>query len=202
MKDFLEDIENEKTTWLDKISLWWRFEGQFILTDIKIGVRKVIYWLPIIWKDRDYSHTCIYDVLKHKLKSQSKYIGDRDRHTRAKYDSQRIQLCVNLIEKLQDDYYNHEYMDYAKYRYWFEECKDKPGYSTWESETIWEKYDEFFEKHPSAYRRVMNGEGFTSLEGREDDKKVIAISIGHLNHDRARKLLFEIMSRNIEGWWD
>jgi hypothetical protein len=28
------------------------------------------------------------------------------------------------------------------------------------------------------------------------------MNIGHINHDRARKLLFNIMSDNIEGWWD
>jgi hypothetical protein len=48
----------------------------------------------------------------------------------------------------------------------------------------------------------MNGEGVFSLKGREDDKHVIAMNIAHLNHDRARKLLFKIMEENIEGWWD
>jgi hypothetical protein len=28
------------------------------------------------------------------------------------------------------------------------------------------------------------------------------MNIGHINHSRARKLLFKIMEENIEGWWD
>jgi len=39
-------------------------------------------------------------------------------------------------------------------------------------------------------------------EGREEDKQVIAMSIAHINHDRARKLLFKLMEENIERWWD
>jgi hypothetical protein len=48
----------------------------------------------------------------------------------------------------------------------------------------------------------MNGEGIFGREGRREDKQVIAMNIGHINHDRARKLLFKIMEENIEGWWD
>jgi hypothetical protein len=93
-------------------------------------------------------------------------------------------------------------MDYAENRHWFEDVDDKPGYSTWESEIIWEKYDDYFKKYPLIYKRVMNGEGVFSLEGRDDDKQVIAMNIGHINQDRAHKLLFKIMEENIQGWWD
>ena len=48
----------------------------------------------------------------------------------------------------------------------------------------------------------MNGEGVFSREGREDNKQIIAMNIGHINHDRARKLLFKIMEESIESWWD
>jgi hypothetical protein len=48
----------------------------------------------------------------------------------------------------------------------------------------------------------MNGEGVFSLEGRDDDKQVIAMNIGHINQDRAHKLLFKILESNINSWWD
>jgi hypothetical protein len=199
MKDFLEKRE---IGIIEKISLWWRFDGRHILRNVKQGIKNLIYWLPIIWKDRHWDHHYIYEILKHKLKAQSKYIGDKDRHTRAKYDAQRMNLCVNLIQKLEDDYYGLEYMDYAENRHWFEECEDKIGYSTWESENIWEKYDDYFKKYPLLYKKVINGEGVFSLEGREGDKQLIAMNIAHLNNDRAHKLLFKIMESNIQSWWD
>ena len=200
MEDFFED--RPKLNLWDKISLWWRHDGRYYHKYLREGIANIIYWFPIIWKDRNWDQGYIFDILQHKLKAQSKYIGSKDRHTRAQYDAQRMNLCVNLIQKLQDYFYEMEYMDYAKDRHWFEPCKDNSQYSTWESENIWEKYDDYFKKYPNIYRRVLNGEGFAPIKGREDDKHFIAMSIGQINQDRAHKLLFKIMERNIRGWWD
>lgn len=200
MKDFFED--RPKLNLWDKISLWWRHDGKYYHKFLKHGIKNIIYWFPIIWKDRNWDHDYIFRILQHKLKAQSKYIGSNDRHTRAQYDAQRMNLCVNLMQKLQDSFYDLEYMDYAKDRHWFEPCEDKEGYSTWESENIWEEYDQYFKKYPNIYRRVMNGAGWASIEGREDDKHFIAMSIGHINVERAHKLLFTVLQKNIRNWWD
>ena len=200
MKDFFED--RPKPNILRKISLWWKFDGRYYHKFLKHGIKNIIYWFPIIWKDRNWDHDYIFRILQHKLKAQSKYIGSNDRHTRAQYDAQRMNLCINLMQKLQDSYYDLEYMDYAKDRHWFEPCEGKEGYSTWESENIWEEYDQYFKKYPNIYRRVMNGAGWASIEGREDDKHFIAMSIGHMNVERAHKLLFKVLQTNIRNWWD
>ena len=194
--------EDKKTSVIERISLWWRFDGRHIPSNIMEGIKNIIYWFPIIWKDRNWDQSFIYEVLKHKLKAQANYIETKDRHTRAKQDARRMRLCVSLIQICQDDTYNTEYMDYAETDFWFEDVKDKPGYSTIESKIIWEKYDDYFKKYPLIYKRVMNGEGVFSLDGRDDNKQVIAMNIGHINQDRAHKLLFKIMEENIQGWWD
>ena len=202
MEDIFAKLKDRKITMWDKISMWWYHEGKYYHKFLRQGIKNIIYWFPIIWKDRNWDHDYIFQILKHKLKAQAKYIGDADGHTRAQYDAQRMRLCVNLIQKLQDSYYELEYMDYAEDRHWFEPCEDKEGYSTWESENIWEKYDDFFKKYPNMHRRVMNGEGYAPIKGREDDKHFIAMSIGNMNYSRAHKLLFKIMERDIRGWWD
>jgi hypothetical protein len=200
MEDFFDD--RPKLNLWDKISLWWRFDGRYYHKFLKQGVKNIIYWLPIIWKDRHWDHGYIFTILQHKLKAQSKEIGGKDRHTRAQYDSKKMNLCVNLIQKLQDDFYEMEYMDYAKNRHWFEPCNDGTGNSTWESENIWEEYDQYFRKYPNIHRRVLNGEGFAPIKGREDDKHFVAMSIAHMNQDRAHKLLFKILERDVQKWWD
>jgi hypothetical protein len=199
-KDFFEDLP--KPNLFRKISLWWKFEARYYHKDLTNGIKNIIYWFPIIWKDRHWDGHYIYEVIKHKLKAQANYIGDNDRHTRAQQDARRMRICVKLIEKIQDDSYSVEYMDYAKDRHWFEPCNDKKGYSEWKTANVWEKYDEYFAKYPLIYKKVMNGEGFIPIKGREHDKHIIAMSIAHFNQDRARKLLFKIISENIEGWWD
>lgn len=201
MEDFFEEIRSRKISVWRKIYLWWKFEAQYYHKDFINGINNIWYWFPIIWKDRNWDSHYIFEVIKHKLNSQSQYIGSNNGHTRAQQDAHRMNICTKLIQKLQDDDYQLEYMDYAKDRHWFTPCEDTPGSSIWNSEIIWEKYDDYFKKYPLVYKRVMNGEGFTSLEGREDDKHVIAMCIAHLNHERARKLLFKIMESEIEKWW-
>jgi hypothetical protein len=203
MEDFFEDIKNQpRPNLFKRVYNWWRWDGQYLPKEIKRGIQKIWYWLPIIWKDRDWDGHYIFEVMKHKLQAQAKYIGDRDFHTRAQLDAKRMRLCVKLMQKIQDEDYTMEYMEYHKDRVWFTDCEDRPGSSLMNSEPVWEKFDDYFKKYPLIYKRVMNGEGVFGLEGREDDKHVIAMNIAHMNHDRARKLLFKIMEENIEGWWD
>jgi hypothetical protein len=180
------------------IKLWWRFEGKYTLSNIKQGIKNLIYWTPIIWKDRNWDDHYIFEILKHKLKAQAKYIGDRDFYTKAQKDARDMRTCVKLIEKIQDEFYEHEYFDYHKERHWFEKCSDMEGYSTWESEQIWENFDKYFKKYPLIYKRVLNGEGIFSLES----KKYIAMNIGNINQQRAQDLLFKIMNERIKSWWE
>jgi hypothetical protein len=205
MEDFFEDLKNRpRPNLFRRIKLWWNHEGKYYHKYFKQGVKNIIYWFPVIWKDRDWDSHYIFEILKHKLKAQAKYIGDRDFHTRAKLDAKRMKLCVSLIKKIQEEDYVVEHMDYHKDRVWFTDCEDRPGSSQYNSEEVWEKYDEYFKKYPLVYKRVMKGEGPFTLDGRSETelKRVIAMNIAHLNHDRARKLLFKIMEENIEGWWD
>jgi hypothetical protein len=203
MEDFFEDLKNRpRPNIFRRIYLWWEHDGKYYHKYFKTGVKNLWYWFPIIWKDRDWDSHYIFEIMKHKLSAQANYIGTNDRHTRAQQDARRMRLCVKLMSKVQEEDYTMEYMDYAKDRVWFTPCEDRPGSSLYNSENVWEKYDEYFAKYPLIYKRVMNGEGVFSLKGREDDKHVIAMNIAHLNHDRARKLLFKIMEENIEGWWD
>jgi hypothetical protein len=203
MEDFFEDLKNQpRPNFFRRIWLWWNHDGKYLHKEIKWGIQNLIYWFPIIWKDRNWDGHYIYEVMKHKLKAQANYIGRRDFHTRAQLDAKRMRLCVSLIEKVQDDFYQMEYMDYHKDRVWFTPCEDRPDLHQYNSEEVWEKYDEYFKKYPLVYKRVLKGEGSIDRKGREEDKHIIAMNIAYLNHDRARKLLFRIMEENIEGWWD
>ena len=206
-KDIFEQWkeERENRSWIkqkyDSISLWWNHDGKYIHREFIRGVEKLWYWFPIIWKDRDWDEHYIFEVLKHKLKAQAKYIGERDIHTRAQQDTRRMRLCISLIENIQDETYAMEYIDYHKTKHWFEPSKDNEGYSTWNSKELSENFDDYFKKYPLIYKRVINGEGVFKPEGPED-KQRIAMSIAHINQDRAHKLLFKIMEENILGWWD
>ena len=205
MEDFFEELSNQpRPNIFRRIWLWWEHDGKYYHKYFKQGIKNIWYWFPIIWKDRDWDGHYIFEILQHKLTAQANYIGRRDFHTRAQQDARRMRLCVNLIQKLQDDFYEMEHMDYVKDRHWFTPCNDGTGNSLWNSEIIWEKYDEYFAKYPLIYKKVMKGEGVFGLDGKNesDIKHRIAMNIAHINHDRAHKLLFRIIEENIQGWWD
>ena len=196
---------NKKPWIIRKLSLipqWWNHEGKYYHKMFGRSVRNLIYWFPIIWKDRNWDSHFIFEIMKHKLSAQADYIGGRDLHTRAQLDAKRMRLCVKLMKLVQDEFYSSEYFDYHKTKHWFEDVPNKPGYSSWESRRLEENFDDYFKKYPLIYKRVMNGEGIFNRDGREDDKQIIAMNIGYINHDRARKLLFKIMESEIEKWWD
>jgi len=205
MEDFFEDLKNRpRPNIFRRIQLWWNHDGKYYHKYFKQGVKNIWYWFPIIWKDRHWDDHYIYEILQHKLKEQANYIAKNDRHTRAQLDAKRMRLCVKLIKKVQEEDYVIEYMDYHKDRVWFTDWEGNSGNSLYNSEEVWEKYDDYFAKYPLVYKRVMKGEEIFKLDDRDeaDRKRLIAMNIAHINQDRAQKLLFKIMQENIQGWWD
>jgi len=206
-KDIFEQWreERESRSWLrrkiDSFSLWWKHDGGYMHLEFIKGIKSVRYWLPIIWNDRNWDYHFIFTILSHKLKAQADYIGGRDIHSRSKRDAEVMMTCVRLTEKIVDEYYSCEYMDYHKEKHWFEPVEDNPEFSSWKTKELEDNFDDYFAKYPLIYKRVLNGEGWLKIEDKNDRKK-IATNISHINHNRARKLLFKIMEENIERWWD
>ena len=209
-KDIFDQWEEDRAneSWIVRkinwIPLWWNNDGKYLYKNIKIGIKNIWYWLPIIWKDRSWDSHYIFEIIIHKLKTQSKYIGSRDIHTRAKRDAEVMMTCVRLMKLVQDEFYSSEYSDYHETKHWFEDIPGKEGFSSWESRLLNEDFDSYIKKYPLIYKRVMKGEGPFTLDGRDslEIKGIVAMNIATINQDRAHKLLFKIMEENILGWWD
>jgi len=148
-------------------------------------------WAPIIWRDQDWDHTFIFEILKFKLKNQAEYIGGKDRHTRAKRDAELMMLCVRLIDKVQDEWYGREYFEYHESELKFVPSESHPGSYEMEVEYISDNYEDYFNKYPLIYKQVKT-----------EDKHKTAFEIAKVNEERAHKLLFKILEQNIRRWWD
>jgi hypothetical protein len=188
----------------NKITNWlWDHIG-WKVRNIYRSIRNVIRWLPIIWKDRDWDSHYIFEILKAKLQNQAKYIGDQNRHDRSKRDAEIMITCVKLIEKIQDEYYAMEYMDYEDRIFDFMLSPTQPGLYKLYTQTKSENYNDYYKRYPLQYKRVLNEEGVFNIKDTDEDstKQIIAMNIGHTNHIRAKKLLFTLLERHIEGWWD
>ena len=178
---------------LEKIKLWWEYEGRYYHRDFIKGVKNLWNWFPTIWKDRDHDQHFIYEVLIHKLEKQAKYIGERDRHTGSKRDAEKMLLCARLARIQQEDLYQFEFMEYLDQDFEFVPTDETEKWFTMESTITRDNLIDYFYK----YRRQHK-----LLDKTYKDTKRIAIEISRNNQERSRKLLFKIMEENIEGWWN
>lgn len=165
-------------------------------------IKNLIRWFPIIWKDKDYDDHYIWEILKTKLKYQSQYIKTKGIHLDAEYDAQRIMLCVRLIEKIQDEYYEIEHMNYHKSEYTWLDVEDD-DYKQLEIKHISEHFDDYFAKHKASVRHVLKNTKHQIFTLKEDEfKHRLAMNVAHYNQNKAQTLLFKILDRNIRGWWN
>ena len=148
-------------------------------------------WFPIIWKDQDWDHSYIFEILKFKIKNQAEYIGHHNRYVLAKRDAEIMMTCVRLIDKVQDEWYGREYFDYHKSKLKFIDSESHPGSYEMEIEHISDNYEDYFKKYPRIYKQVKT-----------DDKHRTAFNTAKTNEERAHKLLFNILEQNIRRWWD
>jgi hypothetical protein len=189
---------------METIKTWlWKNIGWYIKW-IYNRFYNLYRWLPIIWKDRDYDDWYIFTILQTKLKHQAEYIGTRDIHTRAQYDAQRMRTCVRLIEKVKEESYVDEYMEYYELSFG---STPVPGSDlhTLDMTTKNERFDEYFLAYPLDYKRVLNGAGWLDINNTDSEterNRLIAMNMSHLRGQRAKKILFQLLDRHIEGWWD
>ena len=163
------------------------------------NIKNVIRWFPTIWKDRDWDDYYIWILLEKKLTHQAKYIGDRGIHLDAKRDAERMMTCIRLIEKVREEYYCMEYMDYHKSVYHWDDVPDRDDVKQLRIEELSESFDSYFKKYPLVYKQVIK---IDRVASRKNDKSYIAMNVSRENHKRAKSLLFKMLDRYIETWWD
>ena len=198
-------MEQIKDKWHWKLQRWIKHDLPYLHLEFATGVKNLWRWFPVIWKDRDWDDHYIFEVLKFKVKNQAKYIGTRNLYIGADRDAEIMSLCVRLMDKVQHEFYSSEYMDYHESKFNWLDSEDHPDCKQLEIEEISENYDEYLAKHKLAVKRVINDpkcQIFKLTDDADDYKQRLAMNVSYYNHNRARKILFELISRNIEKWWD
>jgi len=190
MKKVLEKIKDK----LEYIPLWWKYDGQYYHKDFIRGVKNLIRWFPTIWRDRDWDDHYIWEIMIKKITFQAEYIGKRDFHTRAKRDAEIMMTCVKLMEKVREEYYHMEYMDYHESEFDFIPTEN-PELKELKVTELSENFDEYFKKYPRLHERIVK-------ENPDEPKRRIAFLMSMENHKKARRVLFRLLENNIESWWD
>jgi len=184
---------------LNRLEYWLLHEARYYHKDFITGIKNLWRWFPLIWKDRDWDDHYIWILLEKKLTHQAEYIGRRGIHLNANRDAERMMTCARLIKKVREEYYHMEYMDYHKSEYHWDDVPGRDDVKQLRIEELSENFDNYFKKYPLVYKKIIRQ---PKVKSRLRDKCYIAMQISRENHERARKLLFKLMERHIESWWD
>lgn len=177
---------------IQRIKLWWRFEGQYYHKDFIQGIKNLWEWFPIIWKDRDWDHHYIYEMIRAKLEKQAYHTYHNGVHVNHKRDAERMLLCVRLIQIQQEELYALEYIEYCSVSQYFIPT-DEGKYFELVENMEEDNLDEYFAKYPKQYELVKS---------KGKDRKYMAMEIAIKNQERSHKLLFKLLERYIGTWWD
>ena len=170
-------------------------------------IKRVLDFLPIIWKGYDWDYKYATELYGHQLGRIADFLeSDKAKTMSAKDNAKRIRTTLKLMQLVNDEEYAMEYFDYEVVENYFVQLKDDKDYSTMKTDYISERYDEYFSKYPLTYNKVVYlDKGVFSWK--EDDtnfeiKRIIAMNIAYLNQERARTILYKLIERNQQKWWD
>lgn len=122
MKTYKQLPIPEDTAW-DRSTLYGRLHWR--IRNFITSCHNLIKWFPTIWNDRDWDSTFILKVLQKKIEFQQKELVNANRHMRIELDNRDMTLALNLLERVKEEYYNLECMDYWDNDMIFEEKLDK-----------------------------------------------------------------------------
>lgn len=159
------------------------------------GIKNIIRWIPTLYKDKDWDDWYILTILQKKIEFQRKEIIYANRHIDVDRDNRDMTIVLNLIERVKEEYYGTEYLDYSETNFRFEPIDgDKDLYSI-EQDVISENYDDYLKKYPSSVRKVLK-------EKPELNKKDLCFYVAKHNEEKAHNLLFKILKERMRWWWD
>jgi hypothetical protein len=150
-------------------------------------VKRVMDFLPMIWKGYDYDYRYAIELFQYQLERTADFMeSDRVLTVDADIRARRIRTAVELLQKVYDEEYGCEYQDKLKEMYgenvldWsFEDTGDGDGSS-------YLRY---------RYEMWDNAEEITKVKYKLYDES-------KAKQKRAEELVWKFISHNIRYWWD
>lgn len=154
---------------LDTIRMYWE------------AVCRVLAWIPVIWRDRDYDYVFIYKILRYKLSRMEKACSIAiDKHT-----AEDLRLAQNLLKRLEEDNYAELEEKYHERRWgmldikFTETCNPHVNLGEF-----------YYEKAKSPEENAKANKEASDI-GRRADKR----------RENDLDYLFFHMQKNIQRWW-
>jgi hypothetical protein len=150
-------------------------------------IRNVFRWLPIIWKQHDFDYHYSLEVFKFQLQKQAEFLESDKAITRcAKDKAKRIRTILKLMDKVYEDDYACEYREILKEMY---------GENVLDVNFIEDK------SRPIMYRMQFEYEKWDNAEEISQIKDEL-FKMSQEKQDRAHRILWKMIEKDIRGFWD
>ena len=167
-----------------KIKYWFRRKWS--------QIKRVIDFLPLIWKGYDWDYHYAVEVFQHQLKRMADHIGsDKAWALENKQIASRIRTAVKLMDKVYNEEYGMEYYDVIEEKY------GKSNFEFIETGDFDDKGDPYY-KMEIRYENDYTEE---ELQLIDEEKRQMVLECRD-KQKRAHKLLWDFVEHNIQKWWD
>ena len=158
-----------------------------MIKKLKEGIINLIIWFPIIWKDRDWDHQFLYEIIRFKLKRMAKFHRKYGISVDADKYAKQMELCVNLLNRIIND----EYLSMVLKKHEEKWGESKMVFTPCEDDERLLKLDFEVEKAK------------TEVEKEQETKEKLKL-YEHADYLKQQDLdmLFRTIRKYIEGWWD
>ena len=164
---------------------------------VKNGLVNFWTWKSVIWKDKHWDDHFIFEVLKQKLILQRKELVSANRHTSVPQANRDITICLNLIERIQEEYYGMETYNFHESEYIFTPSESHPDCSELNVDVVSENFDSYFALHRATVKKCLKAD-----RNLLSSKEKLARAGAQCKQTQCQQLLFKILSQRINGWWD
>lgn len=150
-------------------------------------VKRVLDFLPIIWKGYDFDYRYALDLFHYQLTRTADFLdSDKAYSVRAKQDARRLRTILELMTKVYDEEYRMAHFD--------------------QMERFWGEMDMGWEDDANGKSRFVGWKwqfAHTPEQQEQAEKQFGALSYdAEQKHQRAKKLLWKLIEHNLEHFWD
>ena len=144
-------------------------------------IKNVFRWLPIIWNQYDFDYRYVLDVFKFQLLKSAKFFESPNSVClNSNYRAMRIRTVIKLLDKVYNEEYACEYQDQIR-----------------------EKYGNYSYQMINNEYNIVWERGYTEeiLAEIEIEKKYL-FNKSKEKQEKAHKLLWKMIEKDIRDWWD
>lgn len=141
-----------------------------------IGIKNIFQYIPVIYTDRDWDFFYLKELLRFKLKRMKKLFSDNGHLESNDKSVKTIDFCIRILDRMQDEYESYNHPEYKK---WLESVKINIVDSEYED-----------------YKSMLFSEEL------DKEKRDFYHKWYEHNYSRDKKLLFNVICKYIDSWWD